>query len=297
MTRGTRAVATIAVLAAVFAASAPASGNGFRNAGITFMCPRSPAVCVVKPDGSSRSVFVMAWYDGSGDPSWSRDGEALAYWVAYSDTRKIHVFWPRTHGSTELDCGNSRASQPSWSPDARSIAVRQDWGSFGADNPEATIKILSVATSTCAAVTTPKRRSVDSQPAWSPDGTTIAFVRQRFGGRPMIYLVRPDGSGLRPLTRGSSPSWSPDGTSIAFTLADGVYLMRADGRGRRRILGGLRHPVVRWSPDGQKLLFTSLRCGQDGCRARVWTTGVDGRDRRLVLRRAWFGEVSWRPGA
>jgi Tol biopolymer transport system component len=261
MTRGTAAVAAVAALAVVFTSAGFGSWSVFRNAGITFMCPN--AICVVNTDGSGRAVFVQAWYDGSGDPSWTRDGDALAYYVEYSDTSKITVFSSATRRAAEFGSGFSRSSQPSWSPDASSIAVREEWGGFGLPNPEATIKILSVATNRYAAVTKRKRHSFDSQPAWSPDGRTIAFVRQHFGGRPMIYLVRTDGTGERPLTPGFSPSWSPAGTRLALTLGDSIYVIRADGSGRRRILGGLRHPIVRWSPDGQKFLYTSMRHSGD----------------------------------
>src|SRR4051795_9891044 len=86
--------AVLAGAALVASAAAPAGSrdtftNAARNAGISFTCPN--AICVVKPDGSGRSVFVTAWFDGFGDPSWTRDGTALAYFVAYSDTQKIAV--------------------------------------------------------------------------------------------------------------------------------------------------------------------------------------------------------------
>lgn len=298
MTHVIGAVTAVAALAVGSTAAGCGSGSGFRNAGITFICPN--AICVVKPDGRGRGVLVTAWWDGYGDPSWTRDGQALAFYVEYSDTSKIDVFRPATRRSVELGSGFSRSSQPSWSPDAHSIAVREDWGGYGLANPEATIKILTVATNTYAAVTKPKRHSFDSQPAWSPDGRTIAFVRQHFGGRPMIYLVRPAGTGVQPLATGFSPSWSPDGTRLAFTLGDSVYVIRADGNARRRILGGLRQPRVRWSPDGQKLLYTSMRRPSLGYKdplwADVWTADADGTDRRRVLRHVWLGHAAWRPG-
>src|SRR5436190_4716702 len=139
MTRGRAAVAAVAALAVVFAAAGFGSGSGFRNVGITFMCPN--AVCVVKADGSGRGVFVQAWYDGSGDPSWTRDGEALAFYVEYSDTSKIAVFSPGKRGPVDFGSGLSRSSQPSWSADARSVAVRVVCGCFGLSDAEATIKI------------------------------------------------------------------------------------------------------------------------------------------------------------
>jgi hypothetical protein len=104
----------------------------------------------------------MTPYDGAGDPSWTRDGEALAFYVKYSDTSKIAVFRAAPRKTFEFGSGASRSSQPSWSPDASSIAVREDWGGWGLPNPEATIKILSLATNTYAEVTRPKRHRVDS---------------------------------------------------------------------------------------------------------------------------------------
>jgi dipeptidyl aminopeptidase/acylaminoacyl peptidase len=60
----------------------------------------------------------------------------------------------------------------------------------------------------------------ESDPRWSPDGRTIAFIAGK-DGAPQIHLMNADGSGVRPLTSLSTgaggPVWSPDGTRIAFT--------------------------------------------------------------------------------
>src|SRR5438270_10881164 len=99
---GTAALATAALIAsaAVPAGSRDTSTNAARNAGISFICPN--AICIMKPDGSGRSVFVATWFDSYGDPSWTRDGRALAYFVGYSDTHKIHVFQVSTRSHDEF---------------------------------------------------------------------------------------------------------------------------------------------------------------------------------------------------
>src|SRR4029450_582692 len=69
-------------------------------------------------------------------------------------------------------------------------------------------------------LTTQAPGSADRSPVWSPDGSPIAFVSNRAGGFPELYLMFGDGSGVVRLTTNSSidanPSWSPDGTKLVF---------------------------------------------------------------------------------
>ena len=294
---GTAVLATGALIAS---AAAPAGSrdtftNAARNAGISFTCRN--AICVVKPDGSGRSVFVTVWFDGYADPSWTRDGAVLAYDVAYSDTRRIHIFRvsTRTHDEFPLR-GDARSYDPSWSPDGKRIAVTEitpDGVIWGVQ--ASTIKIISLATARYAPmtkyspVTKPRIGRIDTEPAWSPDGRTIAFVRRTKDTPPTIFLIGPDGSGVRRLTAGRSPSWSPDGTHLVFALGRSVYEIRADGGARKRILSGFRHPLVRWSPDGLKLLIASGH--------NAWVTDTDGRHRLRVLHEPYdIWGLAWRPG-
>ncbi len=80
-------------------------------------------------------------------------------------------------------------------------------------------------------------------PAWSPDGSRIAFVSQELGGDD-IWIIYVDGSNARALTQNTwewdkHPSWSPDSSRIVFwSNRDGlmqIYVMDADGRNVRNI--------------------------------------------------------------
>lgn len=82
------------------------------------------------------------------------------------------------------------------------------------------------------------------EPAWSPDGTRIAFTAWPgpLQGAPDIYVMNADGTGTTRLTTGGdsfSPTWSPDGNRIAFVSGrDGnaeIYVMNADGTDQTRI--------------------------------------------------------------
>ncbi len=81
----------------------------------------------------------------------------------------------------------------------------------------------------------------DDDPAWSPDGRMIAFVRADESGEgtgSFIYLMNADGTGVRRLPNtgfnAANPTWSPDGTRIAFATAPGPQAPCVpDCRGRR----------------------------------------------------------------
>jgi len=116
-------------------------------------------------------------------------------------------------------------------------------------------------------------------PAWSPDGTRIAFDAQGEGMQ--IDIMDVDGSNLQTLTEGPGwnylPAWSPDGASIAFVSNrdgnDEIYVMNADGSGQKRLTADADEDLSpSWSPNGTRIAFQSNRDGRN----RIYVMNPDG---------------------
>jgi Tol biopolymer transport system component len=110
----------------------------------------------------------------------------------------------------------------------------------------------------------------EGQPAFSPDGSLIAFTSDRSGSE-NIWVARPDGSALRQISHNSgpneyvSPSWSADGRQIYASLyrsdrnAIELWRFSADGAGAATELTGGAFSALgaRASPDGRYLYFSA----------------------------------------
>ena len=115
-------------------------------------------------------------------------------------------------------------------------------------------------------------------PAWSPDGTRIAFDTIRNNGDSEIYLMNADGSnqaGFSPPAFGIDAAWSPDGRKIAYwqDYVGIIYVMDADGSNRKQLTNGDAFDLEpSWSPDGSKIVFSSYRDGQ----TEIYVMNADG---------------------
>ncbi len=145
----------------------------------------------------------------------------------------------------------------------------------------------------------PAHSANDADPAFSPDGARIAFST---GGIAVAHKPAPPrglwtsdlaGGRLRRVTtRGAAPSWSTRNW-IAFLRSDGIYRVRPDGRGLRRLVHLSRCDGVDWSPGGTRIAFTCLTAHSGG---RLYVADGDGRHmRRVPVRYISAQGVAWSP--
>jgi Tol biopolymer transport system component len=116
----------------------------------------------------------------------------------------------------------------------------------------------------------------DFEPAWSPDGTKIAFMSYRRGNFEVVgetftlYTMNARGTAVDRLIKNRQddhdPAWSPDGSKIAFARYrdgnDEIYTMNANGTGLDRLTHDPKADgKPAWSPDGNRIAFSSDRDG------------------------------------
>lgn len=208
------------------------------------------------PDSLHTSIYIMQ--EGAGEPlqvsagtardhgpTWSPDGRFLAY-VRTSDTLTQVVSAPSIGGSARPRAMFVRRNIHSiaWSPDT----TRQSLVLSAEQRPHQAygLYVRPVEDDTLRRLTAPPLWSVgDHSPAVSPDGSTVAFVRDIVPGVGDLYTLPIEGGEPEPLTRDS---------------------MAIDG--------------VAWTPDGGRLLLAARRAGVAG----LWRVDRSGGDLELMLR-------------
>ena len=127
------------------------------------------------------------------------------------------------------------------------------------------------------------RYTLDEDPAYSPDGSRIAFARGRD-----IWIMDVDGSDARKLVGGRTgefcPSWGPDGDTVAYTRGGDLWTTSVAVPRPRRIVRteAVDEYCPSWSPDGSAIAYAHRRRRAGGGDWDIALMAPDGSDRRRL---------------
>ena len=225
---------------------APAADTATAEHQVLFNRYQAPmmTVFIADADGANARALAPDW-GLEYSPSFSADGQWVVFTAEPEGQADVYRIHPDGTGLEQLTDHPAFDDQGVLSPDGGTLAFVSTRERGTAD-----IWLLDLASKTPTNLT--DHASGNFRPRWSPDGAWIAFTSDRDaepGDQPGqwehlqstgVYLVRPDGSGLRRLTApggvAGSPSWSADGRRLLFYETDpvGAYLAKS-GRSRTEL--------------------------------------------------------------
>ncbi len=249
---------------------------------------------VADADGENQRLVLESRYPLM-SPSWSPDGQWLAYVSFENKKSAIYVQLVRTGERRQVSARAGINGAPVWSPDGKKLALTLG-GSGG--NPD--IYVLELQTQNLSRITDDP--AIETEAAWAPDGKSIYFTSDRAGG-PQIYKI-----GVNPGDRpkritftgnyNARPRLSADGNLLAMvTLDSGNYRVAVQdlANGTVRVLSkGHLDESPSFAPNGATLMYSS----REGGRGTLATVSVDGlTGLRLKSEQGEVREPSWGPFA
>ncbi|AQT70580.1 protein kinase domain-containing protein [Streptomyces sp. fd1-xmd] len=263
--------------------------------------PGWPATChsvIARRDAATeKPVQLIAGGAGACDmlPQWSPDRRSFAF--TRSTSEGTAVWTANADGSNARRITSVAGGRVSWSPDGSRLAVLRT------KDGVQQLFVVVVADGTVRQLTSGQGPVED--PAWSPDGRSIAVCLQTEPENWQIHVVDPDDPNRAPqqVTRlphpALDPVWSPDGTTFAYTAGTygtgtqgDIRLVDADGSDDRELVAGGAHEMdPAWSADGTWVAF--VRGTYE--KPVVWAVRADKTgERALTADGAAEGHPSWR---
>jgi TolB protein len=250
---------------------------------------------------------------GSANPRWSPDGNRIAFVSTAPGSGEsqddLEIYVMEADGTRKRRLTDNRVADwdPEWSPDGRQIVFVRA-GSWNRRHAESSLNLVNAEGSGERLLRREENGIVLIHPAWSPDGTTIAFTRvsgARAQGQSLVgavwsvYSVSSDGARSVEVAKDASePAWSPDGRQIAFSGGPGrdIYVADPDGSSALKLTdetGSANYPD--WSSDGRTIVFVATTSA-DAQDSEIYTVDAKGGSpNRITSNDVPDREPDWRP--
>ncbi len=248
----------------------------------------------VKLTGPGPSLRLTTAPAGDRSPAWSPDGRQIAFLRETSPGVAEVLLIPPIGGPerrlAELRIPPSRDAASAyfgttidWSPDGKHLAVPDQDSS----DQRPGIFLLSVETGRKQRLTAPPGQAIDDrEPAFSPDGATVAFERYSASSVTHVFSVPVAGGEPTQLSFISGEprglAWTADGGEIVFSRPDGLARISASGGEARRLVGtetNAGEPVV--SGPARRLAYSRRERDIDIWRLASWA-GEEDAPTRLI---------------
>ena len=261
--------------------------------------PLAPTTTEVTPTTTQIAPTTTQVAVAPAAPIVPADVAAVGRPLIYSDGGDIWSMNPDGSNRHALLRGPTKDTAPALSPDGTRIAfVRQR---DGTSPPYSNILVMhadgtnitDLSNGRCTSRARPSCVG-DSSPAWSPDGTRLAFTSTILDSsnfpEPQLFVMKSDGSGRTRLTDypgpDTNPSWSSTNRIAFYRVQEAaIYVIEPDGSGLAPLAevgttkGGIKSwDTPSWSPDGKFLAFR--RFTENG--SDIWVVGADGAAARQV---------------
>jgi hypothetical protein len=200
-------------------------------------------VAISNLDGADEQVLDGT--SNAGYPTWSSDGQDIAYHLTSSGGLRAQVYWSVAQpGSQRTLVG--LGVRPAWQPGG-SQALMFD----GCDGSGANCYSLHTENVFSPDVNNPTFVVQGTNAAWSPNGQQVAFQDKDASGATNVFIANRDGSNKRQITKGTNhdglPMWSADGHWLFYRSDQNgtgwaIYVIRVDGTGARKLVDAAVNP-------------------------------------------------------
>jgi len=209
--------------------------------------------------------------------SWSANDDKLAIKSYLDGNDEIVVLNLFSGSQTNISNHSARDDSPFWHPDKDILFYQSD-----RDNLTGELYAYDLKTRVTTRLTHNEIQEYSA--VWSPSLEHIAFVAN-VDGDDDLYVMREDGTQIRQLTNNPLndwyPQWSPDGKQLMFTYGDwdkDTWNLRildiASGK-QRTLLKGVDSGNASWHPDGERIVFASVRSGSGQIYINEIATGTN----------------------